>query len=125
MENKKKRAVNSPYGSTNRGLESLGEKLDRLIELNEMLLRRLGEKEQKPSFEGLPLDVDTLLTLQDHLRKTAMTLITLGDATADQVAAQTGRSRAAESDYLNQLTSLGHIKKERRGQSVYFTIKAK
>jgi len=64
----------------------------------------------------------TLESLPEHLRKTASTIATMGQATAEQVAAKTGRTRAAESDYLNQLASRGFLKKERRGREVHFLV---
>lgn len=64
----------------------------------------------------------TLASLPDHLRKTAVAIATMGSATAEQVAAKTGRTRAAESDYLNQLASQGFLKKERRGREVHFLV---
>src|SRR3989337_3811935 len=72
--------------------------------------------------EGLPdvLDVMTLLSLPDHLRKTAVTLCKLDQATADEVSEQTKRARAVESGYLNQLVLMGYVKKERRGRKPYF-----
>jgi len=45
-----------------------------------------------------------------------------GEATAQQVAEKTGRSRAAESDYLNQLGDRGFLKKQRRGKEMVFQI---
>jgi DNA-binding transcriptional ArsR family regulator len=69
------------------------------------------------------LDVMTLLTLPDHLRKTAMILIRLGQATAGEIAEESGRARAVESGYLNQLVVMGYVTKQRRGRDVYFTIK--
>lgn len=72
--------------------------------------------------EGLPLDSETLMGMPDHLRKTALTLCNLGEATAEDVSAKTGRARAVESDYLNQLVNLGHVKKKRKGRKVYFYI---
>ncbi len=72
------------------------------------------------SSPGIALDVETLLSLPDHLRKSAMTLSEFGEATAQQVARKTGRTRAAESDYLNQLVRLGLVTKRRKGRDVYF-----
>lgn len=66
------------------------------------------------------LDVVTLLTLPDHLRKSAMIVMKLGKAMAGDVAKETGRARAIESAYLNQLARTGYIKKEREGRRVYF-----
>jgi predicted transcriptional regulator len=72
--------------------------------------------------EGLPIDSETLMNMPDHLRKTALTLCNLGEATAEDVSNRTGRARAVESDYLNQLVNLGHVKKKRKGRKVYFYI---
>jgi len=58
----------------------------------------------------------------DHLRKTAVTLCKLDQATAEEVAEQTKRARAVESGYLNQLVLMGYLKKERRGRKAYFFV---
>ena len=64
----------------------------------------------------------TLLSLPDHLRKTALALSELGEATATEISKKTGRVRAAESDYLNQLVTKGHVAKKRKSHDVYFYI---
>jgi hypothetical protein len=69
-----------------------------------------------------PLDVMTLLSMPDHLRKTAMMVCRLGRTTADEVAGQTKRARAQESAYLNLLVIMGHVKKERCGRKAYFFL---
>jgi len=68
------------------------------------------------------LDVMTLLSLPDHLRKTATVVCSLGMATAEEIAGGTGRARAVESGYLNQLVRMGYLKKERRGRKVLFSV---
>jgi len=97
-------------------LEQLNEKIDVMIEMQKHGRRELPE--------NLPeaLDVMTLLSLPDHLRKTAVTLCKLEEATADEVAEQTKRARAVESGYLNQLVVMGYMKKERRGRKAYFFV---
>jgi len=97
-------------------LEQLNEKIDVMIEIQKHGRRELPE--------NLPeaLDVMTLLSLPDHLRKTAVTLCKLEEATADEVAGQTKRARAVESGYLNQLVIMGYMKKERRGRKAYFFV---
>ena len=67
-----------------------------------------------------PLDVTALLSLTDHLRKTAMAMLELQKATATTVADRTGRRRATESDCLNQLVRMGYLKKRREGLKVHF-----
>lgn len=70
------------------------------------------------------LDVMTLLSLPDHLRKSALTIVKLGKAMAEDVAKETGRARAIESAYLNQLVRMGHLKRVREGKRVYFWAEA-
>jgi hypothetical protein len=88
--------------------------------------RRMPKKKvmpsgEPPSLQGLALTPSTLLSLPDHLRKTAIIVCQLGEANATEVAARSGRARAAESDYLNQLTRMGILEKRRKGRESYFT----
>jgi hypothetical protein len=64
----------------------------------------------------------TLLSMPDHLRKTAMAICRCGRATADEIAGQTNRARAVESAYLNQLVLMSYLKKERKGRKAYFFV---
>ncbi len=98
-------------------LERLNEKVEIMIEL-----QKHDRKDAQPTLTDAPLDVMTLLSMPDHLRKTAMTVCRLGRATADEVAQQTKRARAVESAYLNQLVIMGHLKKERNGRKAYFFV---
>jgi len=104
-------------------LEKIRENLERLNEKVEVMieLQRHGRKDIQPLPEA-PLDVMTLLSMPDHLRKTAMTVCRLGRATAEEIAQQTHRARAVESSYLNQLVIMGHLKKERKGRKAYFYV---
>jgi hypothetical protein len=97
-------------------LEKLNEKMEVMIEL-----QKHGRKDVQPLPET-PLDVMTLLSMPDHLRKTAMTVCRLGRATAEENAQQTHRARAVESAYLNQLVIMGYLKKERKGRKAYFYV---
>ena len=97
-------------------LEQLNEKIDVMIEIQKHDKRGIPE--------NLPeaLDVMTLLSLPDHLRKTAITLCKLEKATANEVSEQTKRARAVESGYLNQLVIMGYMKKERQSRKAYFFV---
>ncbi|MCU0630234.1 MAG: helix-turn-helix domain-containing protein [Methanoregulaceae archaeon] len=66
-----------------------------------------------------------IFDLPDHLRSTIRTLMDLGEATAEDICSQTGRSRSLESAYLNHLKNLGYVEKKRKGQLVYYKIKFK
>lgn len=103
-------------------LEKIRENLERLNEKIEVMIE-LQKHDRKDSAEPLqdtPLDVMTLLSMPDHLRKTAMTVCRCGRATAEEIAQQTTRARAVESAYLNQLVLMGYLKKERQGRKAYF-----
>ena len=105
----------------NRNMEAISKKLDRLIELK----RSSGGQITRPTLslpQDMPLDVTTLLSLPDHLRKSALGLATLGEGTATDLSRETGRVRAVESDYMNQLVSMGLVKKKRKGRDVYFYV---
>jgi hypothetical protein len=96
-------------------LERLNEKMEVMIELQ----KNKGNDTMQP-FTDAPLDVMTLLSMPDHLRKTAMTICRCGRATAEEISEQTTRARAVESAYLNQLVIMGYLKKERKGRKAYF-----
>jgi hypothetical protein len=104
-------------------LEKIRENLERLNEKIEVMieLQKHGRKEFQPLSDA-PLDVMTLLSMPDHLRKTAMTICRCGRATAEEIAQQTNRARAVESAYLNQLMIMGYLKKERVGRKAYFYV---
>jgi hypothetical protein len=71
-----------------------------------------------------PLDVtDTeLLLLPDHLRKTYMTVASKGECNATLVSNLTGRCRAVESNYLNQLVRMGWLNKRRISKTMHFRL---
>ena len=102
----------------NRNLDQINIKLDKLIKSNGAL-RKITDEAQ--TISGA-LDVMTLLSLPDHLRKSALILCRLGRATASQVSMESRRARAIESNYLNQLVTMGHIKKVRNGRDVEFYL---
>ena len=105
-------------------LEKIRENLERLNEKIEIMieLQKHDRKDIQPTLTDAPLDVMTLLSMPDHLRKTAMTVCRLGRATADEISEQTKRARAVESAYLNQLVIMGHLRKERNGRKAYFFV---
>ena len=105
-------------------LEKIKENLERLNEKIEVMieLQKHGRKDLEQQIADAPLDVMTLLSMPDHLRKTAMAVCRLGRATADEIAQQTHRARAVESAYMNQLVIMGHLKKERKGRKAYFYV---
>lgn len=107
-------------------LERIEDNLEKLNQKMEVMIaiQKNSSEEQKnaPLLPDASLDVMTLLSMPDHLRKTAMTICRCGKATAEEVSEQTTRARAVESSYLNQLVIMGYIKKERKGRKAYFFI---
>ncbi|MCL2173467.1 MAG: helix-turn-helix domain-containing protein [Nitrososphaerota archaeon] len=96
-------------------LEALNNKLDIIIDI-----QKSGYKDAK--VHETSLDVMTLLNMPDHLRKTAIIICRNSRATAEEIAEQTNRARAVESSYLNQLVTMGYIKKMRKGRKAYFYV---
>jgi hypothetical protein len=107
-------------------LEKIEESLERLNEKMEVMIeiqRNVGGGPRSvPLLPDASLDVMTLLSMPDHLRKTAMMICRCGRATAEEISGQTSRARAVESAYLNQLVIMGYLKKERKGRKAYFFI---
>jgi hypothetical protein len=109
-------------------LEKIEESLERLNDKMEVMIeiqRNNGNDSNPKNTPFLPdasLDVMTLLSMPDHLRKTAMTICRCGRATAEEISSQTTRARAVESAYLNQLVIMGYLKKQRKGRKAYFYV---
>jgi hypothetical protein len=103
-------------------LNKIKECLDRLNEKMEVMIEIQKHGQKENTVIPNALDVMTLLSLPDHLRKTALIISKLNYATAEEVAEQSSRARAVESGYLNQLVLMGYLKKERRGRKAYFFI---
>lgn len=104
-------------GERSSELEEIKKKLTEIDgKLDQLLRIQTGQSDRR---EFVP---SSLSSLPEHLRDTAIAIATMGQATAEQVAAKTGRTRAAESDYLNQLASRGFLKKERKGRKVHFLV---
>jgi hypothetical protein len=84
---------------------------------------RLDDIEKSVSnWSPQPLEVpDTeLLQLPDHLRRAYLTVASRGECEAEVVSNLTGRSRAVESNYLNQLARMGWLSKRRVSKTLYF-----
>jgi hypothetical protein len=99
-----------------RRLDALEATVRRLADEVDALTAALGTPRPEPPRPERP----TLLNLPDHLRKTMVAIIELGEGTAEDVADRTGRVRNLESSYLNQLVRLGHLQKRRRERHYVF-----
>jgi len=106
-------------------IEETLEKLNDKVEIMMEIQKNGNNSNYQKSALSLPdasLDVMTLLSMPDHLRKTAMSICRCSRATAEEISEQTKRARAVESAYLNQLVTMGYLKKERKGRKAYFFI---
>jgi hypothetical protein len=84
---------------------------------------RLDDIEKSVSnWSPRPLGVsDTeLLQLPDNLRRTYLAIASKGECPAEVVSNLTGRCRAVESNYLNQLARMGWLNKRRVSRTLYF-----
>ena len=99
--------------------------LDKIFK--EMMHIRYRLDDLEKSFSGWspqPLEVsDTeLLSLPDHLRRTYMIVANRGECDATVVSNLTGRCRAVESNYLNQLSRMGWLNKRRVSKTINFRL---
>jgi ArsR family transcriptional regulator, lead/cadmium/zinc/bismuth-responsive transcriptional repressor len=79
------------------------------------------------SWNPQPVQVpeSSIIKLPDHLRKTYIVVANKGECDAAQVSNHTGRCRAIESNYLNQLLRMGWLNKRRISRAVHFRPVAK
>jgi hypothetical protein len=85
--------------------------------------QRLDEIERNYSkTQSHPIDLQEseLITLPDHLRRSFMIVASKGECDASVVSNFTGRCRAIESSYLNQLERMGWVSKRRVSKVVHF-----
>jgi trehalose-6-phosphatase len=72
--------------------------------------------------QPLEISESELLSLPDHLRRTYLTVASKGECNATKVANVTGRCRAIESSYLNQLVRAGWLMKRRDSKKTHFRL---
>jgi hypothetical protein len=101
---------------------------DRILEEMKQIRFRLDDIEAAVSGSSpKPLEISDqeLFLLPDHLRKTYLTVMSKGKTSATEASNLTGRCRAMESNYLNQLSRMGWLTKHRESKTVLFGIVSK
>jgi hypothetical protein len=84
---------------------------------------RLDDLENSMSnWNPKPMEISEskLISLPDHLRQTYMVVVSKGECGATHVSNRTGRCRAIESNYLNQLARMGWLNKRRISKTAFF-----
>ena len=97
-------------------IREIEERLDGL----ERMVKVLGISSDRSLMQSISMK--DLLALPYSLQKTAQVIQDLGEATSSEVSKGTGRNRTIETIYLNQLTRLGYLTKERRAHKIYFKV---
>jgi hypothetical protein len=98
-------------------------RLDRLFEELSNIRHRLDDIERMFSAQrSQPVNISesVLLSLPDHLRKTYLIVASEGECSATQVSDLSGRCRAIESNYLNQLVRMEWLTKRRSSKTLQF-----
>jgi uncharacterized membrane protein len=99
----------------------VSENLKKITKNINKIISELETEVAKAKSDGFEPSI--LLDFEDHLRLTVRVLLELGIATANEVSKKTRRSRSLESSYLNQLTRMGYVEKEKRGRMAYYRIR--
>jgi len=98
-------------------------RLDRIFQELMAIRHRLDDIENMFSNwhpQTINISESKLFHLPDNLRKTYMVVASKGECSATQVSNLTGRSRAIESSYLNQLVRMGWLSKRRNSKTLNF-----
>jgi len=98
---------------------------DRIFQELQQIRFRLDDIEAALSgWNPQPLEISEseLFLLPDHLRKTYVTVVSKGESSATEVSNLTGRCRALESNYLNQLARMGWLMKHRDSKTTRFRL---
>jgi trehalose-6-phosphatase len=96
---------------------------DRILRELQEIRYRLDDVEKSISGwkpESVEIRETDLLSLPDHLRKSYLVAASRGECNATQVSNLTGRCRAIESNYLNQLARAGWLTKRRDSKEILF-----
>lgn len=88
----------------------------------DLLLGAGGIQMGNPSNGEKALDAIAILSLPEHLRKTAMAIHVIGRSTAAMIAGVTGRDVGVECSNLEELAEMGYLEVEKRDGSVFFFI---
>ena len=102
--------------------------LDRILQEMQQIRYRLDDIEAVlAGWNPRPLEISEseLFSLPDHLRKTYLTVMSKGTCSATEVANLSGRCRAMESNYLNQLVRMGWLTKRRDSKTTRFCLISK
>ena len=86
---------------------------------------RLNDLEKHLSnWSPQPLEISEskLISLPDNLRRTYMFVASKGECDATQVSNLTGRCRALESNYLNQLSRMGWLNKRKESKTTIYYL---
>lgn len=104
----------------NQNLEKINETLRLIVETTKGQFVRLEGEKSREAMK--PLNISAVLSLPKGLRRTAMAIVKLAEGTATAVSDETGRPRAVESSYLNQLVAMGYLKRRRVSREILFSL---
>ena len=102
--------------------------LDQIFKEMQYIRCRLNELENNFSnWNPQPIEIaeSKLISLPDHLRQTYVIVVSKGECDATTVSNLTGRCRAIESNYLNQLCRMGWLNKRRVSKTTNFRAVSK
>ena len=99
-------------------LEETLKRIEKKLETIEIEIKQIRQH----MLENTTTPSQLLIDLPDHLHRTAMGLTKIGRGTASDVSKYTGRARAVESGYLNQLERQGFVRSFRKSRRKIFSI---
>ena len=101
---------------------SVFEKIFREMQIIHFRLDDLQKSFSSWSPSPIEISESKLISLPDHLRKTYIHVASKGECDATLASNHTGRCRALESNYLNQLARMGWLNKRKISKTTVYSL---
>jgi hypothetical protein len=105
-----------------KSLKEMGAEFDEDFDVERLSENVYANEYYAQDVEDVTLDVTTILSLPENLRKTGLAILKLEKGTVDSVSTELGSSSREAKNYLDRLTLMKMLNKKREGdQLVYFS----
>lgn len=77
----------------------------------------------EPEVEGKHLDAIAILSLPNHLRRSALAILKISKGHVSSISEITGNDENVESTYLEELTKMGYLRKQKTKSEINYELR--